>query len=169
MKMQTRNRYFLLQLGMFIWIVSLLSGCTFAVDGPTYTKESIPSAIKQYGITAHYPQNQGNGKLLEKATGQRYLLQVDYIDHYEVKDGWVEVYLYPDAKSAYEDALIARKAYDDRFHFDQKVAQLQGKKLEKDPYPLFQHGNVIVFAAGIADDQEAIARLSKTFGDFKNE
>ncbi|MGZ6503137.1 MAG: hypothetical protein ACXVC1_09295, partial [Tumebacillaceae bacterium] len=65
------------------------------------------------------------------------------------------------------DALVARKTFDDRFRFDQKVAELQGKEMEKPSLPLFQHGNVIIFAAGIADDQEAIQRLSKTFGDLK--
>jgi hypothetical protein len=164
-----RNRNILLQLGLLILLVSLLSGCAFAVDGPTYTKESIPATLKQYGITAHYRANQGTGQLLTKATGARYLLQIDSIDRYDVKNGWVEVYLYPDAQSAFEDAVVARKTYDERFHFDEKVAELQGTKLEKEPFPLFQHGNVIVFAAGIADDQEAMGRLAKTFGDFKTE
>ncbi|MGZ4122341.1 MAG: hypothetical protein ACXVOI_03910 [Tumebacillaceae bacterium] len=167
MSMFARKRVSLVYLGLLLCLVSLFSGCTFDIDGPTYTKSSIPIALKQYGITAHYTIDQGNGKLLTKATGQRYLLQIDYIDQYEVKDGWVEVYLYPDAQQAYEDALIARKTFDDRFRFDQKVAELQGKEMEKPSLPLFQHGNVIIFAAGIADDQEAIQRLSKTFGDLK--
>ena len=148
-------------------VMVLLSGCGFDVAGPTYTQDSIVSTLKQYGITAHYPRAQGNGALLSKATGERYLLQIDFIDQYEVKSGWVEVYLYQDPQKAYEEALQIRKDFEKRFRYDQKIADMSGTKLEEEPIPLFQHGNVILFGAGIVDQKNTLDRIMKTFGQLQ--
>jgi len=150
-------------------LVSVLTGCAFDVTGPTYTKESVVETLKQYGVTAHYPISQGSGSLLSKAQGERHLLQIDFIDHYEVPNGWVEVYLYPDAQSAYQDALQIRKDFEDRFRFDAKVAKLQNRTLERAPLPLFQHGNVMLFGVGVSDNPETLQRITQTFGDLKLE
>lgn len=163
---RSRTRRNFILLATFLLIISLISGCSLDLSGPTYTHDSIPAALHEYNIEAHYPADQGSGKLLTQATGTRYLLQIDSIDNYKLYNGWVEVYLYQDPAQAYADAMAARKAYDERCYYDEKVAELQGKTLEKAPYPLFQHGNVIVFGEGIANDPQALQSLTQIFGQF---
>lgn len=157
------------------WLVLLflitmtISGCDFDVSGPTYSENSILNTLKQYGITAHYPTDQGGRRVLTKATGERALLQVDYIDQYEVKGGWVEIYLYADPKHAYQEALLIRNDFDERFRFDQKVAKLQGKDLDRAQLPLFQHGNAIIFGGGVVNNEEAMKRINEIFGQYKED
>lgn len=151
-------------LGIF---AMLLTGCDIDLNGPQYTQDSLVTTLKEYGITAHYPIDQGTGQLLSNASGTHYLLEIDYIDQYLVKDGWAEVYIYPDAKTAYEEALLVRKEFEAQLHYDQKVADLQGRKLEVSPLPLFQHGNVILYGGGIAKQADAMERVTKTFGRYQ--
>lgn len=156
-------------LALLFCIAITISGCDFNVSGPTYSEDSIIKTLKQYGITAHYPIAQGERPVLTKATGKRALLQVDYIDQYEVKGGWVEIYLYSDPKTAYQEALQIRNDFDERFRFDQKIAKLQGKDLDLAQLPLFQHGNAIIFGGGIVDNEEAMKRINKIFGQYKED
>jgi hypothetical protein len=145
----------------------VLSGCDLNVQGPQYTKETLVETLKGYGVTAHYPIDQGNGQLLPNATGTHYLLQIDYIDQYEVPDGWTEVYVYPDAQSAYHEALKVRQEFDAQLRYDRKVSQLQGRTLESAPLPLFQHGNVILYGGGIAKQADTMERITKTLGNYQ--
>ncbi|MBL0386615.1 hypothetical protein JJB07_08125 [Tumebacillus sp. ITR2] len=146
----------------------VLSGCDLNVQGPQYTTDSLLQTLKQFGITAHYPIDQGNGQLLPNATGTHYLLQIDYIDQYEVNNGWTEVYVYSDAQTAYEEALTVRQEFEDQQRYDQKIAKLQGRKLEESaPLPLFQHGNVILYGGGITKQADAMERITKTFGKYQ--
>lgn len=157
------------QLLVLLFISSMIVGCEFDVTGPTYSEKSIIQTLEQYGITAHYPNAQGESQVLTKATGERSLLQVDYIDQYEVKGGWVEVFLYADPKTAYQEALQIRRDFDERFRFEQKVAKLQGRTLEAAPLPLFQHGNAIIFGGGISGNEEAMERINVIFGQYKED
>lgn len=145
----------------------VISGCGVDVQGPQYTQESVLTTLKEYGVTAHYPRAQGDAQLLATATGERHLLQIDYIDHYEVKGGWAEVYFYPDAETAYREAMLVRNEFQKRVKHDAKVASLQGKDIEVRSLPLFQHGNVLLYGLGIADDEEAMERITETFGELK--
>ncbi|PWK10251.1 hypothetical protein [Tumebacillus permanentifrigoris] len=145
----------------------VLSGCTLSVEGPQYTQESLIETLKGYGVTAHYPIDQGTGQLLRNATGTHYLLQIDYIDQYEVPEGWTEVYLYPDAESAYQEALKVRQEFDEQLRYDRKMSQLQGRSLESAPLPLFQHGNVILYGGGITKQQDTMERITKTFETYQ--
>lgn len=137
-----------------------------SVQGPQYTKDSLIETLKGYGVTAHYPIDQGTGQLLPNATGTHYLLQIDYIDQYEVPDGWTEIYVYPDPDTAYREALRVRQEFDAQLRYDRKVSQLQGRTLEDAPLPLFQNGNVILYGGGITKQADTMERITKTFGPY---
>ena len=154
---------------IMIACVVLLSGCDVGSSAPHYTADSVLTTMKEFGVTAHYPQQQGKGQLLLHATGERHFLQIDNIDHFSVKDGWAEVYLYPDETTAYEEGLKLRQEFEERIRHDMKIAQLQGKTYERSPLPLLQHGNVILFGPGIASNEAATKRLNESFGNFKYE
>jgi hypothetical protein len=152
---------------VLLLLLGMLNGCALDVQGPTYTKDSVITTLQEFGVTAHYPRAQGVSRLLAQAKGERHLLQVDYIDQYEIKGGWVEVYIYRSAHEAYQDALKVRKDFDERFRHDEKMAELQGRKLERAQLPLFHHGNVVLYAGGIANNEEIIERINQTFGKLK--
>ncbi|KEO82157.1 hypothetical protein [Tumebacillus flagellatus] len=149
-------------------VTLLLSGCDLNVQGPQYTKDSLIQTLKSCGVTAHYPIDQGTGQLLPNATGTHYLLNIDYIDQYQVKNGWTEVYVYPDAQSAYAEALQVRQEFEDQRRYDEKMAVLQGRHVDQEaPLPLFQHGNVILYGGGITTQAETMERITKTFGKYQ--
>ena len=156
-------------LALLFCISITISGCEFDVSGPTYSEDSIIISLKQYGIISHYPTAQGDSQVLAMATGERALLQVDYIDQYEVKGGWVEIYLYADPKTAYQEALQIRNDFDERFRFDQKIAKLQGKNLDRAQLALYQHGNANIFGGGVVDNEEAKKRITDIFGQYKED
>ncbi|MCX7569908.1 hypothetical protein OS242_08015 [Tumebacillus sp. DT12] len=157
------------QMVLLLCCAMLFAGCSVGTASPIYTKETIVTTLKEYGVLAHYPVSQGNGRLLLKAKGERHFLQIDYFDHYRLDDVWVEVYLYPSDTEAYEDSLALRKMFEERFRHDEKIARLQGKTLERSPLPLFQHGNLILFSPGIGADEEMMKRITDTFGKIRYE
>lgn len=153
--------------GLLGLLTMVLSGCSFSVEGPHYTKDSLVETLKGYGVTAHYPIDQGTGQLLRNATGTHYLLQIDYIDQYAVSEGWTEVYIYPDSETAYHEALKARQEFNEQLRYDRKLSQLQGRTLDSAPLPLFQHGNVILYGGGITKQEDTMERITETFGTYQ--
>jgi hypothetical protein len=95
-------------------------------------------------------------------------LQIDYLDHYEVKNGWVEVYIFADDTEAYQESLQIRKRFDERALQEQRLAKMSGRtKWEKVSMPLYQHGNLILYGAGVSKNEEALDRIAEAFGSFK--
>lgn len=160
-----RKRFLLIQMFVLCLFAAGISVYEVgATPSTTYTKESIVATLETNGIVAHY--RKGTGHLLTKKA-ESYILQIDYLDHYEVKNGWVEVYIFPDAADAYQESLVIKKHFDERVLQDMKLRKMAGKKMEKVSMPLFQHGNLILYAAGVSKNEEALDRITEAFSTFK--